>query len=370
MKVAIVHYWLVTWRGGEKVVEAFAEMFPEADIYTHVLDPEVVKGTGLEHRRIFTTFINRLPFAKKRYQNYLPLMPMALERLDLRDYDLVISSESGPAKGVIVRPDAYHVCYCHSPMRYLWDMRHDYEQGASWIKRMAMLLLFPRLRDYDRLSSMGVDAFVANSSWVGKRIEKYYRRESHVIAPPVDVDSFHISETIGDYYLMVGQLTRYKRVDLAVEAFNELGLPLVVIGEGEETAALRKMARGNIHFMGRQPFSVIQKHYAECKALIFPGVEDFGMVPVEAMASGRPVIAFRKGGACESVVEDVTGIFFDQPTAESLMAAVKRFQAMEGSFVPATLRKHAQTFGKRNFLDRFRQFLAERCGHVESSPSA
>lgn len=366
MKVAIVHYWLVTWRGGEKVVEALTELFPEADIYTHVLDPEVVKGTRLERLRIFTTFINKLPKAKKLYQNYLPLMPTALERLDLRDYDLVISSESGPAKGVIVRPDATHVCYCHSPMRYLWDMRFDYEEGASWIKRLGMRLLFPRLRDYDRLSSMGVDAFVANSSWVGKRIEKYYRRDSVVIPPPVDVDAFHISDDRGDYYLMVGQLTRYKRVDLAVKAFNELRLPLVVIGEGEEAAALRKMAGDNIVFLGRQPFDVICKHYAECQALIFPGVEDFGIVPVEAMASGRPVIAFRKGGATESVIEDRTGIFFDEPTPESLIAAVKRYQSLNETFDPAVLRQHAQTFSKPNFLGRFRQFLAERFGHVQS----
>jgi len=364
MKVAIVHYWLVTWRGGEKVVEALTELFPDADIYTHVLDPAVLKGTRLERMNVFTTFINRLPFARRMYQSYLPLMPTALERLDLNAYDLVISSESGPAKGVIVRPDATHVCYCHSPMRYLWDMRHEYEEGVSWIKRLAMRLLFPRLRDYDRLSSMGVDAFVANSSWVGKRIEKYYRRDSTVIPPPVDVDAFYTSENRGDYFLMVGQLTRYKRTDLAVKAFNEMGLKLVVIGEGEELAALKKIANDNIQLLGRQPFDVIRKHYAECQALIFPGVEDFGIVPVEAMASGRPVIAFRKGGATESVIEDRTGVFFDEQTSESLIGAVKRYHAASASFDPAVLVEHAHTFSKRNFLDRIRHFLSERFGHV------
>ncbi len=358
MKVALVHYWLVSWRGGEKVLEALCRRFPDADIFTHVLDPEVIKGTSLENRRIHTTFINRLPFAKRLYQNYLPLMPLALEDLDLRGYDLVISSESGPAKGVIVQPDAVHICYCHSPMRYLWDMYHDYTDTSWAPKRWIMSYLIHRLRAWDRLAAMGVDVFVSNSEWVAKRIEKYYRREATVVHPPVDIASFSQSNETGDFYLMVGQLTRYKRTDIGISAFNKLGKNLVIIGEGEEMAHLRKTAGSNITFLGKQPFKVLQEHYAKCRALIFPGVEDFGIVPIEAMASGRPVIAYRKGGAMESIVDGETGVFFEEQTSGSLIAAVERFESRIDHFNSDAICAHAKKFSTEAFLSNFEAILA------------
>ncbi len=359
MRVAIVHYWLVGMRGGEKVVEALCEMFPQADIFSHVYDASAVSEEINKHI-VKTTFIQRLPAAKRHYQSYLPLMPLALDQLDLRDYDLVISSESGPAKGVIVGPDTRHICYCHSPMRYVWDMYHDYRGGAGWLKKLMMPPLVHYLRMWDRLSADRVDQFIANSHFVASRIEKFYRRKAEVIHPPVNVDDFEIKDKTDDYYLFLGQLVSYKRPDLAIKAFNQSGRKLVVIGEGEMADELREIAGNNIELLGRQPFSVIRDYLSRCRALIFPGVEDFGIVPVEAMASGRPVIAFRKGGSLETVVEGVTGLFFDEQTADGLNRALNRFEEDEQAFEPAVLRAHAATFGKERFKAKIMEFIERK----------
>lgn len=358
MKVAIVHYWLVGMRGGEKVLEALCEMHPDADIYTHVYDPEAISATINRHR-VRTTFISRLPWALRWYQRYLPLMPLALEQLDLRGYDLVISSEAGPAKGIVVSPGTLHLCYCHTPMRYLWDMYHDYLAGAGRVTRWAMRPMMHYLRMWDLLSAFRVDHFIANSHFVARRIAKHYRRRSDVVHPPVSVDDFFISDDIKDYYLMVGQLAAYKRTDIAVEAFNKMGRRLVIIGEGEQYDRLTFMAGPNVSLMGRQPFAVIREHYAKCRALIFPGVEDFGIVPVEAMASGRPVIAYREGGALETVEDGKTGLFFDTQSADALIDAVARYEARAGEFSPALIRTHAEGFRVSRFK-REMQSLIER----------
>jgi len=343
MKVAIVHYWLVSMRGGEKVVSALLDLFPQADIFTHVYDPGAVSEKFAGHR-ITTTFIQKLPFAKSLYKSYLPLMPLALEQLDLRGYDLVISSESGPAKGVLTSPDCLHICYCHTPMRYLWDMYQEYKKGAGPLKRLLMVPLIHYLRMWDVTTAQRVDCFVANSNHVARRIKKNYRRESTVIYPPVAVDDFYTSSQPEDFYLMVGQLVNYKRADMAVRAFNCTGKRLVVIGDGEQFRLLQRIAGPNVTVMGRQPFSVIRDHYAKCRALIFPGEEDFGIVPVEAMASGRPVIAYGKGGVLETVVEGETGLFFKEQTEETLNAAVDRFEKMESFFSPERCKKQAAKF--------------------------
>jgi glycosyltransferase involved in cell wall biosynthesis len=348
MRVAIVHYWLVGMRGGEKVVEVLCEMFPQADIFTHAYRPERIADRINQHP-VRTTFIARLPFARRLYRVYLPLMPLALEQLDLREYDLVISSESGPAKGVITRPETLHLCYCHTPMRYVWSMYFDYARNANWAARIAISWLIHRLRLWDAQSASRVDFFVANSSNVSRQINKYYRRPSLVIHPPVDVDTFAPSNKIESYYLCVGQLVRYKRFDLAIEACNSLAAPLVIIGEGEEYRKLRRLAGRTITFLGRLDAAALRHFYARCRALLFPGEEDFGIVPIEAMASGRPVIAFRRGGAVETVIPRVTGILFDEQTQAALADAIREFEGMASSFEASRLVEQARRFSKENF---------------------
>ncbi|MHB1677548.1 MAG: glycosyltransferase [Sulfuriferula sp.] len=358
IRVAIVHYWLVNMRGGEKVVEALCEMFPQAEIFTHVYVPEAVSETIRKHK-VHTTFINRLPKAAKLYQTYLPLMPLALQQLDLREFDLVISSESGPAKGVVVAPDARHICYCHSPMRYVWDMYPNYLASAGRIKRLLMPPLIHYLRIWDYFTAGGVDQFVANSRYVASRIQRYYRRDARVIAPPVNTHEFKPADEVGDFYLMFGQLVSYKRPDLVVEAFNESGRKLVVIGEGEAGAALKKLASKNITFLGRQPFDVVREHLAKCKALVFPGLEDFGIVPVEAMATGRPVIAYGRGGVLDSVIDGVTGVFFHEQSVAALNGAIERFEREYDKFDPLKIAEHAGEFSKANFKRGFMTLIDE-----------
>jgi glycosyltransferase involved in cell wall biosynthesis len=356
MKVAIVHYWLVGMRGGEKVVEALAEMYPQADIFTHVYVPEMISEKIREHR-IIPTFINALPRASKMYKTYLPLMPLALEQCDLRGYDLVISSESGPAKGIIAPAEALHVCYCHTPMRYIWNMYHDYRDGAGRVTRMMMPALSHYLRMWDVSTAARVDSFVANSETVARRIRRYYGADSVVIHPPVDTNSFSIAppSELEDYYLMAGELVSYKRPDLAVRAFNELKLKLVVIGGGDMLGEVRRLAGPTVTVLGAQPFDVLRSHYARCRALIFPGEEDFGMVPVEAMASGRPVIAFGRGGAVETVAKGLSGVFFPEQTVESISLAVKELGKFE--IDPAKIVAHAERFGKDHFFRKMREHI-------------
>ncbi|MEP1765200.1 MAG: glycosyltransferase [Sulfitobacter sp.] len=327
-RVAIIHYWLVGMRGGEKVIEALCRMFPQADIYTHVADPAKLSSVLTCHR-IIETRVGRMPFARKMYQKYLPFMPRALEELDLSGYDLVISSEAGPAKGIIAPPDAPHLCYCHSPMRYLWDQYHVYRNGAGFLTRAAMPLMAHSLRQWDVTSAQRVDGFVANSNFVAKRIEKYWRRESDVVAPPVAVEDFApvAPEDLGDFYLWAGELAPYKRPDLAVEAFKRLDKPLVVIGgPDDQVKALKAAAGPKTKFLGKVPFDVLKDHMARCRALIFPGEEDFGIVPVEVMASGRPVIAYGRGGILDSVVDGETGLFFKEQSVSALVQAVEIFE--------------------------------------------
>ncbi|WP_407178568.1 glycosyltransferase [Bradyrhizobium sp. STM 3562] len=368
MKVAIVHYWLVGMRGGEKVIEALCEMYPQADIYTHVYVPEMVSERIRRHR-VIPTFINRLPRAARMYKTYLPLMPLALEQLDLRDYDLIISSESGPAKGIIAPSSAVHVCYCHTPMRYIWNMYHDYRADAGLLARCMMPTLTHYLRMWDVASAARVDSFVANSATVADRIRRYYGAASTVIYPPVDTEAFSTaaSSEIGEYYLMAGELVSYKRPDLAVQAFNELKMKLVVIGGGEMLGELRRLAGPTVSVLGPQPFDVLKEHYARCRALIFPGEEDFGMVPVEAMASGRPVVAFGRGGAKETVAKGHTGVFFEKQTVEAVIKAVRSLAHMDIN--SERIAAHARQFGREQFFRKMRthidSLLAQRSDAAE-----
>ena len=347
-RTAIIHYWLVGMRGGERVLERLIRLFPNADIFTHVYDPSAVSDL-IRSRPIRTTFIQKLPGSRRHYQKYLPLMPMALEQLDLRGYDLIISSESGPAKGVIAPPGALHVCYCHSPMRYLWDHYPDYLRSAGRITRLAMPLLAHGLREWDYASAARVDRFMANSTFIQQRIEKSYRRPSAVVFPPIDVSLFKRSEEVDPHYLWVGQMTSYKRPDLALEAFNELGLPLLMVGDGDMLRDLKRRAGPNVTITPRLNFDELRRAYARCRALIFTAEEDFGMVPVEAMASGRPVLAFGHGGARDTVIPGVTGMFFEEQTKESLMAAIEALEAWLPDFNPDEAVQSAERFSPERF---------------------
>lgn len=356
MRVALVHYWLVGMRGGEKVLEAMCDLFPDADIYTHVFDADAVSNVIRRHR-IFTSFVSRLPYARRMYQKYLPLMPMALEQFDMEAYDLVISSESGPAKGIIPNSGATHVCYCHSPMRYLWNMHRQYQDTATGFTRLVMPPLTHYLRTWDVTTSQRVDAFAANSRTVAARLQRYYHRESSIIYPPVNTRDFSpvSAAEVGDYYLMVGELVRYKRPDIAVDAFNRLNKKLVIIGKGEMLAEIAEKAGPSVTILGSQPFEVLKHHYARCKALVFPGEEDFGIVPVETMASGRPVIAYGRGGATETVQSGKTGLFFESQSVEALIEAIETFE--RSSFDPADAVARAAEFDTGHFKQRFRHFV-------------
>ena len=358
MRVAIVHYWLTNMRGGERVVKAFADMFPDADIFTHVIDRDRISQALTSHN-IETTFISKMPFAVKHYQKYLPFMPRALEQIDLSAYDLVISSESGPAKGVIPRPDAFHLCYCHSPMRYIWDLYHEYNDSAGFLARRVFPGIAHRLRTWDVTSAMRVDQFIANSRFVAKRIEKYYRRDAEIIYPPVATEAFqalNISEP-EDFYLAAGEFVGYKRFDIAVDAFTQLGKKLVVIGDGEQRKDLEKRAGDNVTFLGRVSFEELKSHFSRCQALVFPGEEDFGMIPVEVMAAGRPVIAYGRGGALDTVHPGVSGHLFSDQSVDGLMQAVSEFEAM--SFDPERLREHAKSYGLQQFQTKVTKLLAQ-----------
>lgn len=354
-RVAIVHYWLVTMRGGERVLERLLRLFPQADIFTHVYDPAAMSDTIRRHK-VTTSFIQRLPGARRHYQSYLPLMPMALEQLDLRGYDLVISSESGPAKGVITAPDALHLSYVHSPMRYLWDHYHDYRDAAGMVSRAVMPLLCHRLRAWDVSSAARVDRILANSHFVQRRIAKAWRREADVLHPPVEVDLFGASaqfgaNAVGPAWLWVGQMVPYKRPDLAIDAFNALGLPLVMVGDGPMAAAMRRRAGRNITILPRLDFNALRRAYAQCRALVFPAEEDFGIVPVEVIASGRPVLAYAGGGALDSVTQDVSGQFFASQSVESLIAGVEAMEAWLPHFDPAAAMADVRRFAPDRFDD-------------------
>lgn len=360
MRVAIVHYWLVGMWGGDKVVEALLDLYPDADIYTHVQRPWALTDR-LRARIKGTTFIDRLPGARNHYQKYLPLMPIALEQLDLTDYDLVISSESGPAKGVITRPETLHICYCHSPMRYAWNMYAEHMKQLRWPMRPIAQLLMHRIRLWDRASADRVDRFIANSHTVGGRIAKYYRRDCTVVHPPVDVDRFTPTAETDGSYLFVGRLVPYKRADLAVEAFTRSGHTLSIVGGGPDEDRLRALAGPNIKFLGRVSDAELDRLYQSCKGLIFPGEEDFGIVPVEAMAAGKPVIALGKGGASETVIDGETGVLFEHETVADLQAAIERAESI--TFSAERIAAHAAGFRK----DRF---LAEMKAEIERSLEA
>ena len=363
--VALVHDWLTGMRGGERCLEVFAELFPAADLYTLLHVPGSV-SPAIESRRIVTSFIQRLPQAERRYRHYLPLFPAAVRAFDLSGYDLVLSSSHAVAKGVRVPPGALHVCYCFTPMRYVWDLYDDYFGArASLAARLTMPPVAAWLRRWDRRTAAGVHHFVAISRFVADRIRRAYGREADVIYPPVDVSRFRVDEGPGEFYLVVSALTPYKRVDLAVEACNRLGRRLLVVGSGPEEPRLRALAGPTVELLGWRDDAQIAELYARCRALLFPPLEDFGITPLEAMAAGRPVIAFGEGGARETVVglgegEPPTGLFFARQRVEDLTEAIRRFEASAPQFEPKALRRRAEAFDRPLFRERVHAYLRAR----------
>ncbi len=361
-RVAIVHEWFTSMRGGEKCVEALCEVFPEATLFV-LLHNEGSVSPIIERMPIRTSWIQRLPFAAERYRHYLPLFPAAVRSFSLNDYDLVISSHHCVAKGVVTAPGTLHVCYCYTPMRYIWTQYDEYfgPERAGLLTRMGMRLVRPHLRAWDVKTATHPHHFVAISENVRQRIRTIYSRESDVIYPPVETEALGVSTRDEKFALIVSALVPYKRVDLAVEAFQRLGRRLVVIGDGPDLPRLRTMGGAGVEFLGWQSDDVVRDHYARCSCVIFPGEEDFGIVPVEAMACGKPVIAYARGGALETVLETPTvrtGVLFDEQTPDALAAAVEEADRIR--FDPGALRTFALRFDRSVYKQRMERYILQR----------
>ena len=361
-RTAIVHDWLPVYAGAERVLEQMLELLPEADLFSLIDFLPEDQRTFLKGKPVKTSFIQKLPFARKKYRYYLPFAPVAIEQFDLTGYDIVISSSYVVAKGALTAADQLHVCYAHSPVRYAWDLHFQYlrDGGLERGLRSALArLILHYMRLYDAASSNRVDVFVANSRNVARRIWKTYRREAAVIHPPVDTESFSLCEQKEDYYLTASRLVPYKRIDLIVEAFA--GMPdreLIVIGDGPEYKALKAKATPNVSVLGYQPFEALVHYMRQARAFVFAAEEDFGIAPVEAQACGTPVIAFGKGGALETVVPGETGIFFYDQSAKSIKDAIRLFESAHTGFSPERIREHAEAFSQERFCYEFNQLLS------------
>jgi glycosyltransferase involved in cell wall biosynthesis len=371
MRVALVHDWLTGMRGGERCLEVFCELFPDATVFTLVHVPGTV-SEGIEKTRIHASRLSRLPGISRHYRMLLPIFPALVERFDLRGYDLILSSSHCVAKGVRVPQGALHVSYIYTPMRYVWDLYEDYfgPGRASLLHRGLMAVLRRRLQRWDVSVAGRVDHFVAISRHVADRVKRHYGRDASVIYPPVEVSRFHLGQGRGGFYLVVSAFAPYKRLDLAIGACNALRRPLKIVGGGQDEQKLRAMAGPTVEFLGPRSDKEVAVLYADCRALLFPGVEDFGITPLEAMASGRPVIAFAKGGALETIIplgvtagahaQAPTGVFFESQTAESLAAAIERFEANSTRFEPKALRERALAFDRQVFKQRITSFISAR----------
>lgn len=361
MKVALIHDFLVKLGGAERVLQSLADLYPDAPIFTLLYDEEVC-GKTFPAARVRPSFLQKAPkFLRKRQRYLLPLMPRAIESFDLSDYDLVISSNSAYAHGALISSSAKHICYCHSPMRYAWDYAHEYlaEQNVGAVKQHLIERMLLNIRMWDQASADRPDFYIANSHHVRKRIKKYYRQESEVLYPPVDTRRFKVTPEHKDFYLIVSTISPFKRIDLAIQLFNKIGKYLIVIGTGSQLEYLKSMANSNIVFLGFRDDETVKEYLQNCRALIFPGEEDFGITPVEAMACGKPVLAYGRGGVLETVVPGVTGEFFYEPTIESMEDGLGRMIINEPNYDPQKIRQQANLFSKQRFTERFEALVQE-----------
>ncbi|ADZ89918.1 glycosyltransferase family 4 protein [Marinomonas mediterranea] len=366
MKIAIVHDWLVTYAGAERVLEQVLNTFPQADLYS-IVDFIDDDRSWLLEKTVKTSFVQKLPFAKSKYRTYLPLMPLAIEQFDLSSYDLVISSSHAVAKGVITGPNQLHICMCYSPIRYAWDLQHQYlreSNMAGGFKGLIARYFLHKVRIWDVRTAHGVDHFISISNYISKRVKKVYGRQSDVIYPPVYVDDFTYNEDKEDYYITSSRMVPYKRIDLIVSTFSNhfKDKTLVVIGDGPEFEKIDKIAGDNVLLLGHQPFSVLNEKLSKAKAYIFAAEEDFGIAPLEAQACGTPVIAYGAGAALETIHGDVnngnaTGIFFDDQTEESLSLAINEFEALDGLISSESCRKNANRFSKDRFCRELEKYI-------------
>lgn len=357
-KIAIVHDWLTNMGGAEQVVINFHDIYKDAPIYTTFYTPDNLDDK-LKNLNVKTSFLQK-DKPVYNHKKYFPLMPLAFSKFKMDDYDIILSSSSSCAKGVKKRPDAIHICYIHTPMRYAYEYKHEYTDGMNPIKKLLVNILLFFVRIWDQKNTKRVDYFIANSTEVQKRVKKTYNRDSVVINPPVRTDEFNISKVDGDYYFVISRLVGYKRFDLAVRACTELGKKLVVIGDGPEKEKLEKMAGPTVKFLGRQDDDIVKKYMSECKALLFPGLEDFGIVPVEAQACGRPVICYGKGGVLDTVIDGETGIYFNEQTVDSLKEAILKFE--NSKFDKEKIRKHALGFSEEIFKKKIKDFVERISG--------
>jgi glycosyltransferase involved in cell wall biosynthesis len=368
-KIAIVHDWLPLYGGAERVLEQILLVLPQADIFSMIdaIPPE--QRGFLQNKPVTTSFVQRLPGAKTRYRSYFPIMPLAVEQFDLSPYNLIISSSYSFAKGVLTGPDQRHLCYCHSPIRYAWDMQHQYlEQSGltKGLKSFIVRLLLHYVRLWDYRTAAGVDAFAANSAYIARRIMKVYRRESEVIFPPVAIESFPLEEKKENFYLTASRMVPYKKIDLIAEAFSRMpDKKLIIIGDGPEMDHVRAKAGSNVELLGYRDNETLRSHLQRAKAFVFVAEEDFGIVPVEAQACGTPVIAFGRGGVAETVIPGKTGILFYEQSADSLAGAVRLFET--GTFSPADIRQQAEKFSAEVFRQRFADFVRRNCQGWEAS---
>ena len=359
LRVALVQDFLVHMRGAERLLHSLSDVFPHADVYALVADARLT-ATEWKGHRVVTSFVDHLPLARRAYRGLLPLYPHAVERFDLSQYDLVLSNTMGFAHGVITQPTTCHIAMCMSPLRFAWSFYHEFLADRPTLQRVLLHLILHHIRQWDRNASTRVDYFLAISEVTRHRIQKFYGRDAHVLHPPIDVSAFHVSDGYDDFYLIVSALVPYKRLDVAVEAFSRLGLPLKVIGTGPDAKRLMAMAGPSVEFLGWRSDRDVREAYARCRAFIMTADEDFGLTPLEAQASGRPVIAYGSGGALETVVDGMTGVFFRQQTADALAETVRSFDAR--AFRPETLREHAQRFDVSAFEQWLLAFVSRHVG--------